>query len=219
MRPCCSKASATQKPRTRELALFLSPHNENNTLKRALHLREIAQVVPFFAGISWESLGADGKQWPVTADGRDTQILHQDSFTLGKGRFCFYSYARSPELEDTAEYPFILTTGRLLEHYNCGSMTRRTPNRGLVTKDQLLIHPDDATAQGIRTGDKVAISSRHGTTQLLARISLQVNPGVLFTTFHYPEIAINQITGDVHDLDSMTPEYRVVAVRLGESGT
>ncbi|MCP3670337.1 MAG: formate dehydrogenase subunit alpha [Gammaproteobacteria bacterium] len=181
----------------------------------ALHLQEISQVVPFFAGVTWDNLGDNGKQWPVLADGSDTQILHRESFNLGLGRFRFFTFEESPELEPKPEpYPYILTTGRILEHYNCGSMTRRTPNRELVAQDWLLINPADASAHNIADGDLVEISSRQGTTHVRAQLSDEVKPGVLFTTFHYPEIAINHITSGVMDEFSMTPEYKVVAVAI-----
>jgi len=180
-----------------------------------LHLQEISQVVPFFAGVTWDRLGDNGLQWPVMEDGSDTQILHQDEFKLGRGRFMFYAFQETPELDPEPEqYPFILTTGRILEHYNCGSMTRRTPNAELVEQDRLLINPKDASTHGITDDDQVEISSRQGTTHIQAKLSSQVKPGVLFTTFHYPEIAINHLTSGVMDEFSMTPEYKVVAVNI-----
>jgi len=180
-----------------------------------LHLQEISQVVPFFAGVTWDRLGDNGLQWPVMEDGSDTQILHQDEFKLGRGRFKFYAFQETPELDPEPEqYPFILTTGRILEHYNCGSMTRRTPNAELVEQDRLLINPKDASTHGITDDDQVEISSRQGTTHIQAKLSSQVKPGVLFTTFHYPEIAINHLTSGVMDEFSMTPEYKVVAVNI-----
>lgn len=181
----------------------------------ALHLEEIAQVVPFFAGVSWDRLGDNGKQWPVRPDGTDTQILHAETFKIGRGRFCFFDFAETPELATPdAAYPLILTTGRILEHYNCGSMTRRTPNVELAQQDWLLIHPEDAAARGIADGDAVILRSRQGETRIAARLSNEVKPGVLFTTFHFPEIAINRITSGIMDLDAMTPEYKVVAVGI-----
>ncbi|MCU7810076.1 MAG: formate dehydrogenase subunit alpha, partial [Candidatus Thiodiazotropha sp. (ex Notomyrtea botanica)] len=178
-------------------------------------LHEIAQVVPFFAGVTWENLAGNGKQWPVAPDGTDTQILHQEGFKLPKGQFRFFEFQETPEIVDNGEdYPYILTTSRRLEHYNCGSMTRRTPNVELVDHDVLLINPQDAEREGIDEGGRVEISSTNGTTHLQVRISDEVKPGILFTTFHFPEIAINHLTSGIFDQESMTPEYKVVAVRL-----
>jgi formate dehydrogenase major subunit len=181
----------------------------------ALHLQEISRVVPFFAGVTWDGLGDNGLQWPVLADGSGTRILHRESFDLGPGRFKYFGFEETPELAPEPEhYPYILTTGRILEHYNCGSMTRRTPNRELVDRDRLLINPADAGSHGIEDGDLVEISSRQGTTHITAKLSQEVRPGVLFTTFHYPEVAINHLTSGVMDEFSMTPEYKVVAVNI-----
>lgn len=178
-------------------------------------LREISQVVPFFAGVTWENLAGNGKQWPVAQDGSDTRILHQDRFKLPKGRFRFYEFQETPEIVDhAARFPYILTTSRRLEHYNCGSMTRRTPNVELVDHDVLLINPEDAANEGIGEGSRVEIESPNGATHLTVQISDEVKPGILFTTFHFPEIAINHLTSGIFDQESMTPEYKVVAVRL-----
>ncbi len=185
----------------------------------AVLLEEISQVVPFFAGVRWDSLGADGKQWPVNADGGDTRILHTEQFKIGKGRFVFTDFVETPELlgDDKEEYPFILTTGRRLEHYNCGSMTRRTAVLELVDHDELLVNPLDAAHYGIGDGGKVLLCSRQGRTHLRAHLSNEVRPGVLFTTFHFPEAAINHLTSNVLDLDSMTPEFKVVAVSIAKA--
>ena len=181
-------------------------------------LDEIAAAVPFFAGVRWDRLGEDGLQWPVLADGSDTKILHRDEFKRGKGRFLHFPFVETPELAgDHADYPYILTTGRVLAHYNCGTMTRRTPNRELVDRDVLLIHPRDAAAHGIVDDDRVEVRSRRGATRLSARLSEQLRPGVLFTTFHFPEVAINHLTSGVFDQDSMTPEYKVVAVAIARA--
>jgi len=185
----------------------------------AVLLEEISQVVPFFAGVSWDGLGVDGKQWPVNEDGSDTKILHTEQFKIGKGRFVFTDFVETPELlgDDADDYPFILTTGRRLQHYNCGSMTRRTPLLDLVDHDELLINPLDAGRCGIVDGDEVLLRSRQGRTHLQACLSDEVRPGVLFTTFHFPEAAINHLTSGVLDQDSMTPEFKVVAVSISNA--
>lgn len=180
-------------------------------------LAEIARIVPFFKGITWDNIDAEGLQWPVYADGKSTPILHLERFKHedGKGRFMFHEYEPSPELARQGEdFPYILTTGRILEHYNCGSMTRRTPNKQLVDHDVLLMHPGDAAREAIEDGVRVEISSANGTTHLLVKLSTDVNPGVLFTTFHFPEIAINHLTSNIFEQVTMTPEYKVVAVSV-----
>ena len=90
-------------------------------------LEEISQIVPFFAGITWENLGDNGLQWPVAPDGTDSQILHKKEFKRGKGYFQYHDFKETQEIvHHQKEYPYILTTNRELEHYNCGTMTRRT---------------------------------------------------------------------------------------------
>ncbi len=181
-------------------------------------LEEISQIVPFFAGISWGRLGENGLQWPVAKDGTDTQILHTSDFKRGKGYFEFHDWIETQELVSHAkEYPYILTTNRELEHYNCGAMTRRTANEQILKDDYLMINPEDAKANLINEGDYVCLESPRGKVDVKARITDEVNKGVLSTTFHFPEIMINNITGDVHDSEAKCPEYKVVAVRIRKS--
>jgi formate dehydrogenase major subunit len=181
-------------------------------------LQEIAQIVPFFAGVKWNELGDNGKQWPVLPDGTDTEILHTDTFKRGKGKFEKASWKESRELEENKnEFPYILTTNRELEHYNCGTMTRRTNNAKILTEDVLMIHPDDAQKHHITDGDLVCISSARGKIDVKARITNEVMPGVLSSTFHFPEIKMNDITSSVADADALCPEYKVVAVNIRKS--
>jgi formate dehydrogenase major subunit len=181
-------------------------------------LQEISQIVPFFAGIKWEELGINGKQWPVAPDGTDSKILHQEEFKIGKGQFKYHDFRESQEIEEhQKEYPYILTTNRELEHYNCGTMTRRTGNVDILTEDALMIHPEDASHHFISDGDLVCLESPRGKVDIKARITDEVNPGVFSTTFHFPEIMVNNITSDVHDTEAMCPEYKVVSVRIRKS--
>ncbi|NNJ56104.1 MAG: molybdopterin-dependent oxidoreductase, partial [Bacteroidia bacterium] len=181
-------------------------------------LDEINQIVPFFAGITWDRLGKNGLQWPVAKDGTDTQILHKEEFKIGKGQFVFNNWRETEELVSHGrEYPYILTTNRELEHYNCGAMTRRTGNVEILKDDYLMIHPDDAQDHLIKEGDYVCLESPRGKVDVKARITDEVKKGIVSTTFHFPEIMINNITGDVHDSEAMCPEYKVVAVKIRKS--
>jgi formate dehydrogenase major subunit len=176
-------------------------------------LAEIAQIVPFFKGATWEGLTDQGQQWPIAPGNIGTARLHLDSFKRGLGKFHFFNFQESKELEKhSSEYPFILTTGRLLEHYNCGTMTRRTGNVEIVTEDTLAIHPDDAARKGITDGDPVRLFSPRGGIHLKARLSSEVQPGILYCTFHFPEVLVNIVTSSEHDEDTMCPEYKVIAV-------
>ncbi len=177
-------------------------------------LAEIADVIPFMKGVTWERLAENGLQWPVLENGKSTEILHQDGkFKNGKGKFHYFDFEESPELvEHAKKYPFILTTARQLEHYNSGTMTRRTDNQKISPSDYLEINPLDAGKKGISAGDMVRIFSDRGSVQIPVKLNYTVKPGVVRTTFHQPEIFINIITGDVGDKETLTPEYKVVAV-------
>jgi formate dehydrogenase major subunit len=181
-------------------------------------LEEISQIVPFFRGVKWEELGENGKQWPVKEDGTDTKILHTETFKIGKGRFKAFDFKESQEVTDNGKaFPFVLTTVRELEHYNCGAMTRRTGNVEILGEDYLVINPQDAAAKGIKDGEMVCIISERGKADIRARVSTDVKPGILSTTFHFPEIMINNLTSDIHDPEAMCPEYKVVAVDIRKS--
>lgn len=181
-------------------------------------LEEIAQIVPFFKGVKWDELGTNGKQWPVLEDGSDTQMLHIESFKRGKGKFHYFDYKKSNEVERyEKDFPYIITTNRELEHYNCGAMTRRTGNVEILTEDVLLIHPDDAKKEGISDGDFVCVESPRGKVDIKAVLTDEMRPGILSSTFHFPEIMLNIITSDEHCTEAMCPEYKVVSCRIRKS--
>ncbi len=180
-------------------------------------LEEISQIVPFFAGVRWDELGKNGKQWPVAPDGTDTKILHQGTFKRGKGRFMFRDFVETSEILDHAdEFPYILTTNRVLEQHNAGTMTRRTPNIEIIPEDVLMINPADARKKGIAHGDLVRVESPRGECQIRAEVTDAVKPGILSTTFHFPELGINNVTSDVTDELADCPEYKVVSVRINK---
>ncbi|MFO1482507.1 MAG: formate dehydrogenase subunit alpha [Verrucomicrobiaceae bacterium] len=178
-------------------------------------LAEISRIVPFFKGATWENLGEQGLQWPIKEGGIDTQIMHKEQFARGLGHFHFFPWEESKELvANGKEFPFILTTGRILEHYNCGTMTRRTGNEQIVSQDMLSINPADAKEKGITTGDTVRLFSARGEVELEARVTEEVKPGILYTTFHFPEAMVNNVTGGGCDSDTLCPEYKVIAANL-----
>ena len=181
-------------------------------------LEEISQIVPFFRGVVWNELGKNGKQWPVLPDGSDTKMLHITEFKRGKGKFTFFPYEQSHEVAKyEKDYPYIITTNRELEHYNCGAMTRRTGNVEILTKDVLLICPEDAAKNGIADGDMVCVESPRGKVDIEAKVTDEMKPGILSSTFHFPEIMLNIITSDEHCSESLCPEYKVVSCRIRKS--
>jgi len=180
-----------------------------------LVLKEIADVVPFFKGVTRERLGEFGLQWPVEADGTDTKILYKETFKLGKGQLKNFDWKESAEITNNQkEYPLILTTSRALQHYNCGTMTRRTNNIELMDEDILLIHPKDAAQRDLITGDFGRLYSGRGKVDLKVEVTDKVKQGVVFTTFHFPEHMVNMVTGHGKDEETMCAEYKVSSVDI-----
>jgi formate dehydrogenase major subunit len=175
---------------------------------------EIARVVPAFAGVSYAHLDAGGLQWPVpAADHPGTAILHTERVARGRGAFACVAYEPSPGLDvDPAAYPLRLTTGRVLEHYNCGTMTRRSDNARLRPCDELELAAADADRLGIGDGDAVVVRSPHGEARAVARISPRMAEGTVFLSFHYAETGTNRLIGPVLDRLADCPEYKVTPV-------
>ena len=178
-------------------------------------MEEIARVAPhFFGGVSYDRLEGDGLQWPCPSpEHPGTVTVHGDRFLRGKGQLVAIDYIPSPE-HGVEGFPFLLITGRLLEHYNVGTMTRRTPNQELVPEDVLEIHPADADREHIADGEQVNLESRWGSTTVKAKHSRRIAPSTLFLSFHYPETHTNRVTGPHLDPQSKCPQYKAVAVRL-----
>jgi formate dehydrogenase major subunit len=174
---------------------------------------EIAALTPEYGGVSHERIGRKGLQWPVAADGTDSPILYEKEFRLpgGRARFAALPYKEPGDAADS-EFPLILITGRRLEHYNAGTMTRRTANIELLDRDWLEIHPDDAARLWIETGDKISVRSRVGRIETEARVTDRIEPGHVFTAFHFPEVRTNLLIGQSADVNTSCPEYKVVAV-------
>jgi formate dehydrogenase major subunit len=176
---------------------------------------EIARLTPTFQGVSYDKLERLGSiQWPCNDHAPEgTPTMHIDTFVRGKGRFMITQYIPTDE-KVTRKFPLILTTGRILSQYNVGAQTRRTDNVQFFEADLLEIHPQDAQDRGILDGDWVSIESRAGTTVLRATVTERIQPGVIYTTFHYPESGANVITTDNSDWATNCPEYKVTAVQV-----
>ncbi|MBU0622432.1 MAG: formate dehydrogenase subunit alpha [Gammaproteobacteria bacterium] len=176
---------------------------------------EIARLTPTFAGVSYDKLEQMGSvQWPCNdKKPQGTPLMHVDAFVRGKGRFFNTQYVPTDE-KVTPRFPLLLTTGRILSQYNVGAQTRRTENVQFYGEDVLEIHPHDAEERGIKQGDWVGIQSRAGDTVLRATVTERVQPGVVYTTFHFPESGANVITTDNSDWATNCPEYKVTAVQL-----
>ena len=176
---------------------------------------EIARLTPTFAGVSFEAIDRLGSiQWPCNSSAPEgTPVMHVDQFVRGKGRFVVTEFIATDE-KVSPRYPLILTTGRILSQYNVGAQTRRTANLAWHDEDRLEIHPHDAQERGIGDGDWVGIASRAGETVLRARLSERMQPGVVYTTFHFPGSGANVITTENSDWATNCPEYKVTAVQV-----
>jgi predicted molibdopterin-dependent oxidoreductase YjgC len=176
---------------------------------------EMATVTPSYAGMSYGRLQQGGLQWPCpTPDHPGTPILHSKTFTRGKGLFC--PVAHKPPAEETdAEYPFILSTGRILFHWHGGTMSRRSPGlEAIAPEAEVEINPQDAAELSIHDGDLARVTSRRGQVVAAAKVTNRSPVGTVFMTFHFVEAAVNLLTIDAVDPTAKIPEYKVCAVKL-----
>jgi formate dehydrogenase major subunit len=175
---------------------------------------EIARLTPTFHGVSYSRLDRLGSiQWPCNDEAPEgTPTMHVDEFVRGKGYFAITGFVPTSE-RSTRKFPLLLTTGRILSQYNVGAQTRRTKNTVWADQDLLEIHPVDAQDRGISNGDWVGIQSRAGDTVLRAVVTEKVQPGVVYTTFHFPLTGANIVTTENSDWATNCPEYKVTAVQ------
>jgi len=178
-------------------------------------MEEIAGLTPIYGGIHYDRLENDGLQWPCPARNHPgTPYLHKGRFTRGKGLFHPIKFIPPKELPDKT-YPLLFSTGRVLEHYNSGTMTRRVQGLNLVYPEPLLeIHPKDAEQLGVQKGSMVKISSRRGEIKAKTTLTTKCPRGMVFMPFHFAEAAANLVTIDTLDAISKIPEYKICAVRV-----
>ncbi|MDY6969748.1 MAG: molybdopterin-dependent oxidoreductase, partial [Spirochaetota bacterium] len=177
---------------------------------------EIATITPSYAGINYKRIDEEGGlQWPCPNTGhKGTKFLHENQFSRGKGLFHSIEYQPSAELPDD-EYPYILSTGRILQHFHTGSMTRRSEGLNQIAPECIVeINPADAIKSNINDSDKIKIISRRGEIETKVKITPKSPEGVLFIPFHYAEAAANKLTNTALDPVAKIPEYKVCAVRL-----
>jgi len=176
---------------------------------------EIASVSPIYGGITYGRLSGGALQWPCPDAGHPgTPYLHKGKFTRGLGKFHPVEFIEARELPDD-EYPILLTTGRVLEHFHTGSMSRRSVVLdALVPHGSIEINEADAEKLGIADGAKLRVTSRRGEIEVPARISPRVVPGAVFLAFHYHESPANRLTNPALDPIAKIPELKVCAVRM-----
>ncbi len=177
---------------------------------------ELASVCPIYGGISFDRLGSNGGLlWPCPdAEHAGTEFLHSGRFTKGKGSFTAIDFIEANELPDD-EYPFILSTGRMMFHYHTGTMTRRTPVLATeVSTGFVEIHPDDAEKLSIADGEIVKVSSRRGEIEIPAQVTDKIRRGMIFIPFHFAECAANVLTNPALDPKAKIPELKVCAAQI-----
>ncbi len=176
---------------------------------------ELADLAPGWNGIRYDRLEENGIQWPcVDRDDPGSRYLHSPAPALGKGLFHPVEYLPPVEPAD-AEYPFVLSTGRTLFHYNSATMTMR--EKGIRDKQEdpfFEIHPQDAAELGLADGDWARLTSRRGELEARAKVGERVFPGLVWMALHFADAVVNYLTIDAVDPRTGTPEYKACAVRV-----
>lgn len=176
---------------------------------------EMAGITPSYAGMTYERLDKAGIQWPCpTKDHPGTRFLHKDKFSRGKGKFHAIEWIPPAEPADE-EYPFVLTTGRVLFQYHTGTMTRRSEALNACAPDCFVeVNPQDAERLKLKDGEMVKVTSRRGSLTVRALVGTTTDVGTVFIPFHYFEAAANTLTIAALDPQAKIPEYKVCAVKL-----
>lgn len=176
---------------------------------------ELARTTDKYGGVTYDRIEKNGLQWPVEdLNDPGTPYLHKGSFTRGKGRFHGVTYLDPAETPDS-DYPFILTTGRILYHFHTRTMTDKEVGiENIVSKSYVEISEVDARRLGIKQGDLLEVSSRRGRIELPANISEKVSQGILFIPFHFYEQSVNRLTNEALDPTTNIPELKVCSVSI-----
>jgi predicted molibdopterin-dependent oxidoreductase YjgC len=183
---------------------------------------EFADLSPLWSGIRYDRIEEVGLQWPCTdREHPGSPYLHAPHPARPSGKGKFYPVEYQPPIEQPdSEYPFVLSTGRTLYHYNSATMTMR--EEGVTQKQEdpfVEMHPEDAQALGVEEGEWVRLVSRRGELEARARIGERVYPGLVWMALHFAQAKVNWLTHDVGDPLIGTPEYKTSAVRVEPVGT
>ncbi|PMH31739.1 formate dehydrogenase subunit alpha [Vibrio lentus] len=175
---------------------------------------EIARVTPQYGGLRWENITVNGVQWPSNKNNPDgTRIMHQTQFTRGRGQMEAIPFRYAAELPDS-EYPLVLTTGRVLEQFHTGTMTRKTKGLDNLAGPRAMVSVYDAEALGISNGQMLKVSTRRGEIEIAAFVTKRMQKGVVFIPFHFVESPVNRLTTTATDPHAKIPEFKVAAVRI-----
>jgi formate dehydrogenase major subunit len=179
---------------------------------------EMVPLMPDYAHLDYDNLGSSGKLYPVedpeTSDG--TVVLFDERFNTDDGLAHLVPAEWLPAKElPSADYPFVLNTGRLLQHWHTGSMTRRSfALDAIAPRPEMYMHPDDAAELGLGDGDMARVTSRRGEIELNVKLSHREARGNIFIPFHFREAAANLLTIDEIDPTGKIPEFKFCAVRI-----
>ncbi|PHQ37454.1 formate dehydrogenase subunit alpha [Halorubrum persicum] len=182
-------------------------------------MEEVNSLTPLYGGVTHDRVESEGGlQWPCwDEDHPGTERLYADAFNTddGKAHLQAVGYSEPAETPDE-EYPFTLTTGRVLYQYHTGTMTHREEGIMQYTpSDFIEINPDTAANYGIESGDMVRVTSRRGEIVVSAQVTDRVGPESVFIPIHFAESAVNRLTDEEHlDPAAATPEFKVSAVRI-----
>jgi formate dehydrogenase alpha subunit len=178
-------------------------------------MTEIAQAAPIYGGIDYRRIRKEGLIWPCLDQTHPgTPILHRETFPRGRGRF-IPTHSQLPAEMPDPDYPFLLSTGRVLEHYHTGTMTRKSEGLNRIKPAcQVELHPEDARRLEIVHGQQVRVASRRGEITVTALVTNRVTPGMVFIPFHFAEAAANALTNAACDPRARIPEFKVCAVRI-----
>ncbi|MFA1611702.1 formate dehydrogenase subunit alpha [Halobellus rubicundus] len=178
---------------------------------------ELRQVCPSYHGMTYDALGEEGIHWPCYEPGDEgDQFLYEDSFDTesGLGQIEGVTHQEPKEVPDE-EYPLVLTTARLEEHYNTGTMSRRSPRLNKQYPENFVdVHPNDAERYGIEDGDTITVKSRRGEIEVEAHVTEDIKEGVIWTTPHFAAASANKLTNAVLDERAKIPEYKAAAAEL-----
>ncbi len=178
---------------------------------------ELREVCPIYHGMTYDRIGFEGVQWPCYEEGdQGDQYLYAEQFDTddGLGVIRGVRHQEPAEVEDD-EFPLVLTTARLEEHYNTGTMSTRSPTLSRKTPENFVdVHPADAAARGIEDGEYVVLRSRRGEIVLEANVTEDIKEGVVWTTPHFADARANTLTNDVLDPLAKIPEYKAAAAEV-----
>jgi formate dehydrogenase alpha subunit len=175
---------------------------------------EMRKCTPSYAGMTYKRLGFAGMHWPCPNEEHPgTPVLHIGKFTRGLGLFAAIPYKAPAEMPD-ADYPLYLTTGRILQHFHTGTMSRKSPGLNNLAGPHAMISVEDAEALGITNSGKVKVSTRRGSIVTNAFITKRCPKGMVYVPFHFAEAPANKLTINALDPIAKIPEYKVCACKI-----